>query len=236
MAQADWTVLNDSLSSGSIVRGVTAGFTPPAGGGSFVYGFNSLDTAVGAAGFFVNLVNFAPMTKGGRITAAIKRAPSGGPLGFSAFLFFALTGPSVNDQGYLLGLSDADPSRIVLRKGAISAGLPDLAPASGNGILRQSTTSVDVDADVWTHLRLDVISNDIGDVRLQCFQNDLNAQPIGTAPVWTAIPGMTEFVDDALGVNSGSAPFVGGRAGYAFRKNDVTRRAQFDHIEVRRQT
>lgn len=236
MAEADWTELNDSLSSGSVVRGVTAGFTPPPGGGSFVYGFNSLDTSIGAVGFFVNLVDFAPMAKGGRVTGCIKRSASGGPTGFSAFLFIGLQGPSVNDEGYLLGLSDADPSRIVLRKGAISAGLPDLAPASGNGILRRSTTSVDIDADEWVHLRLDMIFNDVGDVRLQVFQNDLVANPLGGAPVWAAIPGMAEFVDDALGVNSGSAPFPSGRAGYAFRTSDVTRRAQFDHIEIRRQT
>lgn len=236
MASADWTELNDSLASGSVVRGVSAGFTPPNGGGSFVYGFASQDTSVGAVGSFVNLVDFAPMLKGGRVTGAIKRAPSGGPLDFSAFLFIGLGGTSVNDEGYLLGLSDADPSRIVLRKGAISGGLPDLAPASGNGILRRSTTSVDIDADAWTHLRLDMIFNDVGDVRLQVFENDLAAHALGTAPTWTAIAGMTEFVDDALGVNSGSAPFTGGYGGFAFRTSNVTRRALFDHIEVRRQT
>lgn len=234
MAQADWTELSDSLASGSVARGVTAGFTPPNGGGSFVYGFNSLDVSIGAVGRFVNLTDFAPMAYGGRITGAIKRAPSGGPLGFSAFLFIGLEGPSVNDDGYLLGLNDADPSRIMLRKGAISAGLPDLAPAAGNGVLRRSTGTVALDA--WVHLRLDMIVNANGDVRLQVFQNDLAAHALGTAPTWTAIPGMTEFVDDALGVNSGSAPFTSGRVGYAFRTSDVTRRAQFDHLEVRRQT
>jgi len=236
MSEADWTELNDSLGSGSIKRGVSAGFTPPNGGGSFVYGFHSLDTSIGGVGSFVNLVDFAPMAKGGRITGAIKRAASGGPLGFSAFLFIGLQGPSINDEGYMLGLSDADPSRIVLRKGVLSAGLPDLAPAAGNGILRRSTSSVDIDADAWTHLRLDMIFNDVGDVRLQVFQNDLAAHALGTAPTWTAIPGMTEFVDDSLGVNSGSAPFTSGRAGFCFRSSDVTRRALFDHLEVRRQT
>lgn len=236
MAEADWSVLADSLASGSVVRGVTAGFAPPNGGGSFVYAYNSLDASIGAVGFYANQVGFAPMPKGGRITAAIKRAPSGGPLNSSMFLFIGLQGNSVNDEGYLLGLSDADPSRIVLRKGSISGGLPDLAPATGNGILRRSTTSVDIDADVWTHLRLDMIFNAVGDVRLQVFQNDLAAHALGTAPTWTAIAGMTEFVDDALGVNSGSAPFTSGYVGHAFRSSDVTRRAQIDHIEVRAQS
>lgn len=236
MAEADWTVLDDSLSAGSVVRGVSAGFTPPNGGGSFVFGFNSLDTSIGAVGYFVNLVDFAPMAMGGRVTGCLKRAASGGPLDFSAFLFLGLQGTSVNDEGYLLGLSDADPSRIVLRKGSISAGLPDLAPASGNGILRRSTTSVDIDADEWVHLRLDMIFNSVGDVRLQVFQNDLAAHALGTAPDWQPIAGMDEFVDDALGVNSGSAPFTSGYGGFAFRTSNVTRRALVDHIEVRRQT
>lgn len=235
MAEADWTELDDSLSAGNVVRGVTAGFTPPNGGGSFVYGFNSVETTTGAVGFFVDLVDFAPMAKGGRVTGALKRAASGGPLDFSSFLFIGLQGTSVNDAGYLLGLSDADPSRIVLRKGTISGGLPDLAPATGNGILRRSTTSVDIDDDDWVHLRLDMIFNDVGDVRLQVFENDLAAHALGTAPTWTAIAGMAEFVDDSLGVNSGSAPYTSGYAGYAFRSSNVTRRAQFDHIEVRRQ-
>jgi hypothetical protein len=232
MAEADWTVLNDSLPAGSVAKGVSAGFTPPAGGGSFVYGFNSLDTSIGAVGFFTNLVNFAPMAKGGSIRGCMKRAPSGGRTGFSPMLFIGLQGPSVNDEGYLLGLADGDPSRIVLRKGTISGGLPDVAPG-GSGVLARSTGTVNVDA--WVHLRLDMIFNTVGDVRLQVFRNDLGTNPLGGAPSWVAIPGMSEFVDDALGVNSGSAPFTSGRAGFAFRTSDVTRRAQFDHIDIRRQ-
>lgn len=232
MAEADWTVLNDSLGAGSVAKGVTAGFTPPSGGGSFVYGFNSLDTSAGAVGLFVNLVDFAPTAKGASIRACMKRAPSGGPIGFSPMIFVGLQGPSVNDEGYLLGLADGDPSRICLRKGAIAGGLPDLAPG-GSGVLRRSTETVAVDE--WVHLRLDMIFNTVGDVRLQVFENDLAANPLGGAPSWVAIPGMSEFVDDALGVNSGSAPFTSGRVGFAFRTSDVTRRAQFDHVEVLRQ-
>jgi hypothetical protein len=162
----------------------------------------------------------------------IKRGVSGGPEGFSPFLFIGLGGTDVTDQGYMLGLSDGDPSHLVLRKGTLVAGLPDVAPG-GSGVLRRSTGEVAIDE--WRHLRLDMIVNLNGDVRLQVFENDLSLHPIGGAPTWAAIPGMAEFVDDALGVNSGSLPYTSGRGGFGFASSDVTRRAYFDQIEVIRQ-
>lgn len=231
MSEADWTECTDVLPNGSIRRAVTAGATPPPGGGSFVYGWNSVVTDEGAHALFANQVSFAPMAKGGRVTAAMKRSPSGGPLGFAPFIFVALQGTSVNDEAYMLGLADGDPSHVVLKKGALVDGLPDLAP--GGVVLRRSVETVAVDA--WKHLRLDVITNTNGDVRLQVFKNDLDANPLSGAPVWTAIPGMAEFIDDALGVNSGSLPFVGGYSGFGFWSTNVTRRAQIDHLEVTRQ-
>jgi len=232
MASTDWNVCDDSLGTGSVKRGATAGFAPPPGGGSFIYGFASKDTSVGAVGLFVNLTNFAPSAKGAKVTGALKRATSGGPTGFSVFLFSCLQGPSVDDQGYMLGLEDEDPSRIVLRKGALSGGLPDVAPG-GSGVLRRSNATFAL--DTWKHLRLDVIAELNGDVRLQVFVNDLSLHNLGTAPTWAAIPGMDEFVDDALGINSGTAPFTSGRHGFGFRTSDVTRNAFVDHVEVLRQ-
>ncbi len=232
MASADWTVAGSSLGSGVVRKGVTAGVTPPPGGGSFIYGFNSVDLTPGAVALFANQVNYAPMAKGGRVTGAMKRGVSGGPEGFAPFIFIGLGGTDVSDVGYMLGLSDADPSHIVLRKGSLVGGLPDVAPL-GSGVLRRSTEEVAI--DVWCHLRLDMVVNLNGDVRLQVFKNDLNAHNIGTAPTWTAIAGMAEFVDDALGVNSGSVPYTSGRCGFGFQSSDVTRRAYFDQIEVLRQ-
>lgn len=232
MAEADWTTLTDGLDSGSVARGVTAGITPPNGGGSFVFGFNSKDVSIGACGLFCNLTNYAPAAKGMRITGCLQRGAGGGPSGFSPMLFVGLQGPSVNDVGYLLGLSDADPSHVVLRKGALSGGIKDTAPG-GDGVLRKSTSTKAIGE--WVHLRIDMIVNLNGDVRLQVFENDLEAHALGTSPTWTAIPGMAEFVDDTLGVNSGSTPYTSGRGGFAFRTSDVTRRSYVDHVEVYRQ-
>lgn len=230
MAQSDWTELVGSASVATIDRGVTSGLGSPPGGGNFVYGFNSLGTSPGAAGLFLNLTNFSPMAKGGSVRAAVKRALSGGPLNFTPMLFIGGQGPSVNDPAYILGLQDEDPYRVVLRKGVLAGGIP--AGASGNGILARSAATFA--PDTWLHLRLDMIVNANGDVILQAFTNNLNANPV-TSPVWTALAGITSVTDDALGITSGSQPFTSGRVGWAMATKDISRRAAFDHVEVFRQ-
>lgn len=233
MASSDWGIMDNSLSTGVVDRGVTAGMTPPNGGGSFVYGFNSLSNTAGAVGLYTAQVDFAPMAKGGRICGALKRGRSGSPTNFSPFLLIGAQASDVTASAYMLGLSDEDPSVIELRKGAMVGGLPAGAVTDPptNGILRRSTTSFA--NNTYVHLRLDMVVNVNGDVILKVFQNDL-ANPV-TAPVWTAVPGMADFVDDALGVNSGSEPFTSGYAGFGFRTLDITRRAFFDHIQIARQ-
>ncbi len=246
MGSANWTELNDSLNIATVDRGVTTGVPRPNGGGAFVYGFNSLATTAGAAGLFANQANFAPTpaNKGGRVTGAIQRGVSAGAINFAPFFFLLGQGPSVNDAAYLLGPQDDSPHRIALRKGAIVQGLPAASPGA-NGILRRSTASFA--AGVWHHLRLDAIVNLNGDVILKVFANDLTVNPV-TAPVWAPIPGIedpalvsshgagTAFIDDALGINSGSASFGSGRMGFGFQTKDVSRRGFFDHVECLRQT
>lgn len=246
MGSADWTALTDDLNVASLDRGVTTGIARPNGGGSFVFGFNSLINTQGAAGYYANQVNFAPTAanKGGRVTGAVKRGVSAGAINFAPFLYLLGQGTSVNDKAYILGLSDEDPHRIVLRKGAIVEGIPSAAPGS-SGILRRSTATFA--ADTWLHLRLDAIVNTNGDVILKVLQNDLTANPV-TTPVWSPVAGIedatliashgagTAFVDDSLGVNSGSASFTSGYMGFAFFTKDISRRGFFDQIECIRQT
>jgi hypothetical protein len=227
----DWTVAAGSLGIGSVDRGVTAGIARPGGGGSFVYGFNSLAVVNGAVALFANQVNYAPMAEGGSIRAAIQRGVSGGDTGWSPLVFLGLQGTSVNDYGYLLGLSDGDPPHLVLKKGRIVDGVPDLVPdAPTNKVLLRSTAEFAVGD--WVHARLDSIVNGTGDVVLRVYRS---ASGDVTAPSWVLEPGMEMFIDDALGVNSGSAPYTSGRAGFGMQVIDVTRRAYFDHIEVLRQ-
>ena len=140
-------------------------------------------------------------------------------------LFIGLQGSSVNDLGYLLGLSDNDPHEIILVKGSPIAGLD---PTATSVLKSSSETFV---PDTWLHLRLDMIVNPNGDVILKAFRNKLDV----TSPTWDAIPGISDFTDDALSVNSGSAPFIGGRGGYAFETSDIQRRGFFDQFELHRQ-
>ena len=239
MAEADWTYLNDGLDIATVDRGVTAGIARPPGGGSFLYAFNSLAAVEGAVGLFANLASFAPMAKGGSIRGVVQRGPGGGPTGFSPFLFLCCQGNSVNDSAYLLGLSDDDPHRVVLRKGAVTVGLPT---ADGPGVLLKSAASFA--QATWLHLRLDVIVNTNGDVRLVVYQNNLATHPLSGAPSWQPVAGMTDddgdgtytsFVDDALQVNSGSPALTSGRGGFGFWTKDVTRRGYFAHISIERQ-
>ncbi|NVJ25110.1 hypothetical protein HUW62_28180 [Myxococcus sp. AM011] len=230
MALADWTYLNGGLDIATVDRGVTAGIARPPGGGTFLFAFNSLSAVQGAVGLFANLQDFAPMAKGGSIRGCVQRGPGGGPTGFSPFLFLCGQGTSVNDSAYLLGLSDDEPHRVVLRKGAVATGLPD---ADGPGVLLKSSASFT--QGTWLHLRLDVIVNANGDVVLKAFHNDLASHPLGTPPDWKPVPGMADFIDDALGINSGSQPLTSGRGGFGFTVKDVTRRAYFDSLELSRQ-
>jgi hypothetical protein len=139
-------------------------------------------------------------------------------------------------------LCDGDPYHIELRKGALSGGVPDEAadPDGGNHILMRSIGAFNL--DTWHHLRLDMILQGTGDVLLQCFQNDLQSDAV-TSPDWVVIPGMEGpqspaidgFIDDALGVNTGSAPYTSGRAGFGIHVSEISRRGYFDHLEVIRQ-
>lgn len=233
MAQADWTLANNSLSSGSVRRGITHGIPRPAGGGDFLYGFNSVDASVGAVTLYSNLADFAPTTKGASVRGALKRGLGGGNTNFSVFLYVCAQGGDVGDNAYLLGISDENPGRIVLRKGKLSDGIPAAAPGS-LGVIARSTA--DFPPDTWLHLRLDSIKNDNGDVVLNVFRNDLALQDVNS-PIWTPVPGITNvFVDDALGINTGTTPYTSGRVGFGFSTQDVTRRAYVDHVQVLRQS
>ena len=180
------------------------------------------------------------MARGGRIVGAVQRAPSGGATGFSPMLFIALQGTMTEDTGYILGLSDSSPHRIILRKGKLSEGVPD-SPVGTDGVLARGSEVFP--AATWHHLRLDIVVNENGDTVLLAFQSDLDTATMPNS-VWSDIPGMTYtpdpapgrvFIDDALGVNSGGVPYTSGRVGFAFQCSDVARRAFFARIILFRQ-
>lgn len=234
MATLDWTVATNSLGSPNVRRGPTYGITGPGGGGQFVYGMNSLTNVVGSVALYASPqppnTNFNPLTSGGEIAGAVQRGAGGGPEGMAAYLFIGLQGTDVGDDAYMLGLADGDPAHICLRKGSMSSGLPDVAPGGPDGILRRSTVTF-APGD-WVHLRLEMVVNTNGDVVLNSYYSTTGNV---LAPTWAPVPGMAPFVDDALGVNSGSPPLVSGRVGFGCYLGDSVRRAFFDHMTLVKQ-
>jgi hypothetical protein len=237
MASADWTQVPGGLSSGSLLQGVTAGLTPPPGGGSFVYGMASLDVSAGGGALYANAGSFGPMALGGSARGAVQRAGGAGNTGFAPFLYVLLQALGFGAQAYLLGLSDADPHRIVLVKGTLAAGIPavPVAVPPQQGVLAVSSASFPI--GTWLQLRLDAIVNQNGDTVLNCYYNDLTLGGASVAsPTWIAIPGIPQVIDDVLQVNTGSAPLQGGYAGFGMVKSQTTRRALWDEVEIIRQT
>ena len=140
-------------------------------------------------------------------------------------IFANLQGASVSDSGYILGLTEEEPSRIILAKGALTDGLD---PA-GAGMLRLSSSSIS--KGTWVHLRLDVVEQPSGDVLLKVFQNDLSAHAV-TSPSWAAISGMADITDDALAYETGTVPLTTGRMGIAARMGTESGRyVYFDHFQ-----
>lgn len=248
MASIDWVQVVGNQDSATIARGVTAGVTPPNGGGSFVFGFNSLTASPGAVGYTIDgtansgaNARFAPMqtdsavATGGSIRGILQRGISAEPqTGFAPMLFLHVksgitSNPNVNDVGYLLGLEDSNPARIVLRKGALNGGL---SVDTSLSTLRISTTSYN--PGTWVQLRLDAIYNQNGDVVLKVYQSDLSVNA-ATLPVWTSVPGMSDFIDDVLTINTGTAPLSGGFCGYNFYSKDLQKRAFVDQVQLLRQ-
>lgn len=237
MAETDWGLFGSSADS--VARGVTAGFTPPNGGGNFVFGFNAKVADISAVGLYYQTgTDFDPLrddsanATGCSIRGALKRATSPSPLGFSVALFGCLQGATIDDYGYMLGLSNDDPHYIILAKTTLKSKLS----SDSTNTLRISTESFVL--DTWVHLRLDIIVNPNGDVVLRCYKNDLDAHTV-SSPTWEAISGMDTFVDDALGINTSSTgmpqPMSGGYVGYGFASEALQARGMVDYVEVFRQ-
>lgn len=236
MSSSDWAELGNSLAGGIVARAASGGFTAPNGGGSYVHAMNSLSAdAEGAVGLYCNLANFNPTAQGASIRACIKRYQSAKNTGWSPLIFCMASGHDVDDNAYILGLEDRDPYRIVLVKGSLVNGIPDM-DIEGNSYLRISSAEYQISDGLYHHLRLDATYQPTGDVKLDVYESDLSAHAC-TAPSWTAIGGMASFVDDAAGINSGSLPYTSGYGGWATTFfGEISVRSLFDHIQLIRQT
>jgi len=246
MGQEDWADLDSSLSTANLKRGVTAGIAGPNGTNGYVYGYNSLvSTVTGAHGKFVDLSGFTPTGSGptladggGIVRGAIKRVASPNNTGMTPLLFFCAQGgpPSVNDNAYMLGLSDADPYKIVLAKGMIAGGI--IEDDEDLKVLVSSSAEYSMGDGLWHHLTMEVIVQPTGDVLIKCKESNLALHTIHS-PDWQNIAGFPGdgFIDDALDIASGTAPLWGGYVGFAFCINEaLNRRGAFDALQAERAT
>lgn len=232
MSSTDWTVATGSSGTGNIRRGPTDAppYGVPNGGGTFAHGFGSAVSTQEVVALFHNGSGFSPTAKGGRVVGAMCRAGKGSDGGnndlYCPLMFVNAQGVNISDEAYILGMTEEEPSRIILAKQALNLGL---SPTTA-GMIRLSTATFA--KGTWVDLRLDVIEQPAGDVLLRVFQNaDLATNPV-TARVWTAIAGMADFSDDKLGHATGSVPFTGGgRIGFGFFSRAASNRyAYFDQV------
>lgn len=199
-------------------------------------GFRSGVSTTGFGGYYCNRTNYAPIAgtrKGGSIRMAMKRYASGAL--YAPIMGFMVGQDPTTAQGYMLGLSEASSYQIALRKGVPSAGLDP----SASSILRLSTasyTAVGDSAAAWFHLRLDVLVNPHGETVLNVYRNDLNSYAV-TSPTWAAIAGMDSYVDDSIGILTGSTPYLDGFYAFFGMYSEASgSMALFDHCELYRQT
>lgn len=229
MAQSDWVAMGNELAAAIVARGVSQGFTPPNGGGNFVYGWKTLQATPGVAGLTAGDGNFDPTAEGVRISAAIQR---NGSAGATVMLCVGLDANDVGADCYLLGFThDENPSHLVLHKGSPSNGLLE-TPTTNVELAKSSATFA---AGTWAHVQMDLIIQPHGDVHLQLKSNDLGTYTVGS-PTWADIDGMPEYIDDVIGVRSGSVPFNGGGfVGFAYYSEQIGRYALIDHVKIARQ-
>lgn len=239
MAEIDWQPATGSASTSAIAWTAGRVVTPPNGGGLNTLAFNALQSNPGVAIWYINLSAFIPAGAGGVFSAVLRRFTGGsGGNGWSSFIWLCGQGTNIGDSGYLLGLTDGNPGRIVMRKGALSDGVPDqpgpsvpLGPLT-QGVLRRSTDTIALGTDV--HLRLSAARNPNGEVVLRARRNNLEVNA-ATSPVWEAIPGMDDFIDDSAGMATGTASHLSGYWGIGARMTAAYQRCMFDVFRARAQ-
>ena len=241
MSESNWDILVGGLEQGDVDRGTTEGIDPPNGGGTFLHGHHALTATPGGFGRYANDTAggvFSPMPKGGIAEGALNRL-GGGP-DYSIFLFHLLQGTNIANEGYMLGLSPG--GKLILRKGPLIDGFPEetLDPTT-NGVLAISTQTFATGK--WLHVQLGCIVQPNDDVVLVVKSSDPDVDNV-TAPNFQPVPGMDAvdavegkaFIDDALGINTGSQPFVmDGRGGWGFVHNAQGSRAGTDHVRIAKQ-
>lgn len=227
MGEAHWTHMTGSAPAEDISWGYTDNGSFGAPSGNRVFGFHSLNPVEAVAAMNAEGMSYSPISgqMGGVITAHLRRFTTGA--GYGTAIFFIDSTNAASGRAYVLGLSQEYPYRIVLKKGLFSSGL------SITGLDTLAYSDQLYDGNDWHCLKLAVTTRPQGDVVLVAKHKD----PRRLYPVtWDAIPGIDPFIDDVLGANSGSVPYMGYRVGIAQINRGATGCVSvFDWISVGRQ-
>ena len=215
-----------SLSGGNIAAVTSTVITPPTGGGSFARGVRSLSNSIGVwAEYYSAIAAFTPTTKGASWSLAMQAVTPGA--NYAPLTFVCAGGTNISDDAYIFGIGNGDPAHLILRKGSIAGGLPDVEPATplqplNQGVLRRSVEAFS--PGQWLHLRLMAARNANGDTVLSVARN---VGAVGSA-IWEPIPGMDPFVDDAAGIATGTPSYPSGFVGRGAYFAQTGRVAVFD--------
>jgi hypothetical protein len=244
MGATDWSELSDNALQANVPHGVinaaAIGGSPPGSGSSFVYAMNSAINSAAVVASYTTVSGFSPVAKGASISGAIQRCVSGGPSGWSVWLFAALQGGSSLFSAYALGLADGGTgAHIVLQRAPLSFGMADNAPGTANsGTLARGTATYP--PGTWVQLMLEVVCNTNGDVVLNCYQNDLTVVDASVqTPTWAPVPGISQFIDDAVGANVSNllaqnpqSPLAPGFVGWGMQSSQAARRAAISTVQI----
>ena len=229
MAETDWVSFSNEASSAEVLALPTmAPSLVPPDGGLFTFGARSLVADAKFRGKVSTRAGLHPVpaNKGGSISAYLrKHSPSSGNCLYSPLLFLLDGHDLASDpEGYLLGLSEGAPYYIQLRKGRLLDGLPQTS------YLARSSASFT--GAQWIGLKLDLVHNPQGDLVLNVYR-DLSAPLSPAAPDWQRIAGFSSsYVDDNLGVLSGSVPITAQKyLGFGFFFRETSAVASIDYVK-----
>lgn len=233
MAEVEFTPQTGSATTSAIAWTAGRVVAPPNGGGLNTLAFNALVANPGVVAWRVNLASFIPTNAGGVVRAAMRRFTGGsGGNGWSCFIWICGQGTALGDEAYMLGLTEGNPGRIVLRKGPLSDGVPDAPPPVSQGVLTQGVLARSSDTIAlgdWVHLRLSAKRNANGEVALRVRRNNLALHSV-TLPTWEPVPGMDDFIDDQASIATGSPSLLNGYTGIGMRMSAAYQRVAFDAI------
>jgi hypothetical protein len=229
VSEIDWLSLADAPGSSQLRRLDSLAWPSPSSTQSYVFHAATGD-GVGAAGVYRD-GDYNPYASGGGCDFVTRRLSSAaGETGFSVFGFVNLTGTSITDVGYLFGIMAGSTPRFALRRGNVSGGIPESDVIQNAEPFILAVGSEPLDPDAWHHLQLWARVRDNGDVMLQV-RRSLEVDT--TSPIWEPVPGIPDLIDPNVATLTGLPPLIGGRLGFAFASDEVSRRAAVGEFRPR---